>query len=357
MKYHPLLLLCVAVMSVSCAEVYKFVQVFEATPTDKTAIKAANGGMLYEDNNCAVFYSLWAEGGDASFEFYNKTNQIIYIDLSKSFFIRNGIANDYYKEREWSEAKLNSSAMLYSSTGSLYAGKSYSFGASATYLGNYGNMPLTANAPITTSTSASNSGSVGALYSASQANTIATSKSSSITIKEQKNIAVPPNSSKIITEYSISNILLVDCDLDRYPSEKASLSFDEGNTPLTFGNYITYRVGNNGQDIVVENQFYVSKITNYALPFVREFVERTEKPCQNVTTDDSKNYNPKYPVKVYDKVISIDTHNSFYIEYKKTSSRKLYQKTEGNYYYSDIYNGYTQGDSQSNGLTPLPRRD
>ena len=341
----------------SCAQVYKFVQVFEATPSYANATKTDDGGMLYEDNDCAIFYSFWAEGGDASFAFYNKTDQIIYLDLSKSFFIRNGIANDYYRDRTWSEAQTNSASVASSSSSSIYGNRTIAYGASATYLGNFGSLPLTTYDPLFTSVTASGSASYGALSSASQTNTIATSKSSSIAIKEQKIIAIPPKSSKIIAEYSISNILLVDCDLQRYPSELASLSFDEENSPLTFENYISYRKGNSEQDIIVENKFYISKITNYAKPYLHKYVERAEKPCQNVTDDDSKKYNSKYPVKVFDKVITIKTDNCFYLEYKKVSNRTLYKKGTTNYYYDSQYEGYTQGESSQSGfLLSTPKK-
>ena len=353
------LLLIVVVLFSSCAQVYKFVQVFEATPINANATKIQNGGMLYEDSDCAIFYSFWAEGGDASFAFYNKTDQIIYIDLSKSFFIRNGIANDYYKEREWSEAHTNSTSYSYSNSSSIYGTKSFSYGASATYLGNFGSIPLTTKDPLFSSATANRSIAYGALYSASQANAIATSKSSAMSIKETKIIAIPPKSSKIIAEYSISNILLVDCDLQRYPSEFASLSFDEEDSPLIFENYISYRKGDSEQDIIVENKFYISKITNYAKPYLHEYVERTEKPCQNVTSDESKKYDNKYPVKVFDEVITINTDNCFYLEYKKTSNRTLYKKSTTHYYYNSLYEGYTQGESsqtQSGFLLTTPKK-
>ena len=92
MKTKFLSLLCVAVLCASCAQTYHFVQVFETKSSNQsTPIKQQSGGLVYEDDECLVFYSLWANGGDASFGIYNKTDQIMYVDLSKSFFIRNGI--------------------------------------------------------------------------------------------------------------------------------------------------------------------------------------------------------------------------------------------------------------------------
>ena len=108
MKNKFFTLLSVVIFFTSCAQTYHFVQVFEAKSSSRGSnVSPQNGGLLYEDDNCIMFYSLWAERGDASFAIHNKTNQIMYVDLSKSFFIRNGIANDYYKERAWSESQTN----------------------------------------------------------------------------------------------------------------------------------------------------------------------------------------------------------------------------------------------------------
>lgn len=183
------------------------------------------------------------------------------------------------------------------------------------------------------------------MRSAALANTYAISTSSSISAKEQKIIALPPHSSKIVSEYAIANAILLDCDLDRYPSEKASISFDENNSPLRFSNYITYRLGENQPDRIIENNFYVSKIVNYARPYTFEYVERTKRPCQNLTDDDSKNYKDTYPVKVYDKIYKFNTGNCFYLEYEKQSSRKLYKADNTTYYYDELYNGYTTSGS------------
>lgn len=347
MKHSFFSLLCVAILFSSCSSVYHYVQVFETQSSKQSApVKQQNGGLVYEDDECLVFYSLWANGGDASFGIFNKTDQIMYVDLSKSFFIRNGIANDYYKERAWGETTTNSASTQVSTSIAASSNLSYSYGASATYLGNFGNLPFTTYDPILTSVNAQKSESYGYLRSAALANTYAISTSTSISAKEQKIIALPPHSSKIVSEYAIANSILLDCDLDRYPSEQASISFDETNSPLRFSNYITYRLGDNQQEKIIENNFYVSKIINYAQPYTFEYVERVKRPCQNLTEDDSKNYKDTYPVKVYDKIYKFNTGNCFYLEYEKQSNRILYKTNDlKTYYYNETYQGYTTGDS------------
>lgn len=347
MKNYFLSLLCVALLLSSCAQTYHFVQVFETKSSSKEApVKQQNGGLLYEDDNCILFYSLWAERGDASFAIHNKTNQIMYVDLSKSFFIRNGIANDYYKERAWSETQTNTLGTQATTSAAVSGNLSYSYGASATWLGNFGSMPLSTNDPILTSANSQRTESYGLLYSTALANSFATSKSASIEVKEQKIIALPPHSTKIVAEYAITDELLLNCDLDRYPSEKAEITYTDTNSPLKFANYVTYRLGNSEQDIVVINDFYVSKVTNYARPYTYKYVEREKRPCQNLTSDDSKKYKDTYPVKVYDKVYMFTTGNCFYLEYEKQSNRTLYKTDDlKTYNYNEEYQGYTTGDS------------
>lgn len=350
MKHNFFSLLSVAILFSSCSSVYHYVQVFEAKSSSQSAqIKNEGGGMLYEDNNCAVFYSLWANGGDASFAIYNKTNEIMYVDLSKSFFVRNGIANDYYKERAWSETNTSTTGTQATASAAAFGNVSYSYGVGATYLGNFGSLPFTSADPVLTTANAQRSGSYGLLRSAAIANSYATSKSSLISIKEQKIMAIPPHASKIVAEYSISTELLLDCDLSRYPEQSASISFNENNSPLNFTNYITYKLGENDQEIVVKNEFYIAKVTNYAKPSIYKFVEREKKPCQNLTSDESKNYKENYPFKVFDKIYLINTSNCFYLEYEKQSNRKLYEADNTIYYYNELYNGYTTtGNDQQN---------
>lgn len=359
MEHKFFILPFLAFLLSSCTAVYQYVQVFEAKSSSQSGqIKNEGGGMLYEDNNCAVFYSLWANGGDASFAIYNKTDEIMYVDLSKSFFIRNGIANDYYKERSWSEVSTSTNSTQTISSTTAYGNASYSYGVGATYFGKFGTLPLTSADPILTTSNAQWTESDGLLRSAALANSYATSKSSSISVKEQKIIAIPPHASKIVAAYSISTELLLICDLNRYPEQSASMSFNEDNSPLNFMNYLTYKLGNDHQEMVVKNGFYIEKVTNYAKPSIYKYVEREKKPCQNLTTDESENYNENYPLKVFDKIYLINTSNCFYLEYEKHSNRKLYKGDAVTYYYNDLYEGYTTvnpEDQSRNGWIGQPK--
>jgi len=344
-KVFYLLFICVSCALVSCSQLYHFVQVFETQSADSTTpMTRVDNGLCYEDDDCAIYYYLWSDGGESRFVFYNKTDEIIYVDLAKSFFIRNGFASDYYLERTWSESNSKSVSVQTSSSSAAYASQTKTLGASAAYAGNFGHLPMSSMDPIATSASASKSASSGLLYASSVSSGFASSTASGISAKEKSILAIPPKSKKIVYEYAIGAYLVLDCDLERYPSEQASLSFSQDDSPLNFENYITYKVGNNEQEKVIENKFYVSKITNYAQPFILEFVKR-EKPCQNKTNEIGSNFKNEYPVAVYDQYIKIDTYNCFYLQYQKWSSHKLYKLNTGNYYYNSDYDGYTKEDA------------
>ena len=84
----------------SCGTYYEYIQLLTTKPVDQNVpIAQVNGGLLYEDDNCTIFYNFWENGGNIGFKFYNKTDKIIDIDLSRSFFVKNGVAYDYYQDR------------------------------------------------------------------------------------------------------------------------------------------------------------------------------------------------------------------------------------------------------------------
>ena len=82
-----------ALLTISCQPYYY--QVYEVTSQD-----VSQGGdvLLSENEDCRVTYNLWSENGDVSFLFFNKTDSNLYVVMPKSFFILNGIANDYYTQ-------------------------------------------------------------------------------------------------------------------------------------------------------------------------------------------------------------------------------------------------------------------
>ena len=75
----------------SCSN-YNFVQVYEIQSEN---CSKDNDVLTYSNDDCSVMYDFWSEGGDGGFIFHNKTNKNIYLVMSMSSFIKNGMVNDY----------------------------------------------------------------------------------------------------------------------------------------------------------------------------------------------------------------------------------------------------------------------
>lgn len=229
MKKHFFLIPLIALLgSCSSKHYYQICKVSSELPTSSA------GAYEYKGTSCDVTYDFWTEGGSVSFMVKNNTEDILYVDLSKSFLIKNGIAYDYFLNRTTS------------STASIAA--SQNNGAVATALG-YWNY-FGKNIP----------GSVSATYS----NSTSSQSSSSIAYAEKAIVAIPPFAAKIFSEYTILSNHYADCDLYESPSKKGSvsMSFNQATTPVAFTNYICYRVGDNSTDQFIENSFYISEVTN-----------------------------------------------------------------------------------------------
>ena len=67
----------------------------------KGSVPVENSNFTYSDNACKITYNLWSNGGDAGFRVENLTDQVIYINLANSFFIENGTAHDYFRNRTY----------------------------------------------------------------------------------------------------------------------------------------------------------------------------------------------------------------------------------------------------------------
>ncbi|MDE5811458.1 MAG: hypothetical protein K2H61_04015 [Muribaculaceae bacterium] len=281
MKKYLLLLSLLALLS-SCLTTNPYYQICKVSsdlPTSTT------GAFESKNSACDITYNFWSEGGDISFIVTNNTNDIIYLDQSKSFLIKNGIAYDYYLNR------------IISSSATVASVQSSSNGATALGYWNYigGKVP----------------GSISTTDSSS----IGSQKSASVSYEEKPIIAIPPHASKVISEYDIMSHRFEDCDLFESPSknEQESMSFSASNTPVTFSNFLCYRVGDIPEDNYIENSFYISEVTNQHY----EATIREEKMgCSNDYFKTKRNvfiktspkefyikYTPRYQKKVTKNVI------------------------------------------------------
>jgi len=260
----------IVVLSTSCATP-AFYQVCKTTPESNITMK--DNLLVYEDNNCKVFYNLWGDGGSVGFQFYNKTEINIYLNLEECFFISNGVANNYFKNRVY--------------TYSTNTGSTQSVAKSMTGI-NYLQLIQTNNASVN----------------------VMSSNGRSISSKEDNIICIPALTSKIIKEYSVTETPYRDCDLLRNPTKTQikTLTFDKGNSPIVFSNRIEYKVGQTGTPIKFENKFFVSEITNYPKSEIIE--SKDDKYCGEVISTTNEKIE-------YFKNVSPD---KFYIKYSWSST-------------------------------------
>lgn len=218
-------------------------------------IRVETNRMVFEDENCQILYNFWRDEGEIGFVFVNKTSENIYLHLDESFYVANGIAYDYYRNRVFTNSRTYiASTQLSNIYGTTVVNSDASVNANYYYAGSYGTG--SANGSQTTYKNGYVNGS---------ARTVTNSASNSVSTAEKPIVCIPPHASKIITEYDIKTSLYRSCDLLRYPKkdDPHSVTFTKNNTPLTFGNRIAYSVGDNEALVRVNNDFYVSKISNY----------------------------------------------------------------------------------------------
>lgn len=262
----------IAIMLTSCVSTSYF-QVYKTVPSDKLVVK--DNLLVYEDENCKVSYNLWGEGGNIGFQFFNKTDKNIYLNLEESFFILNGISYNYFRNRVF--------------TNSTSSGATTSRGATATKsVTGLNYLDLIQTNRI----SATNTGG------------IMTSSGFSVSYNEEKIICIPSKTSKIISEYNINESLFRDCDLFKYPTKKQikSKMFSKEQSPLVFSNRIAYSIGQTDNLIKFENEFYVTEISNY--PESEMFELKYDEYCGQESMTMTK----------YFKNVSAD---KFYIKYSK----------------------------------------
>jgi len=271
MKTKKLLYAISIVLLMTSCTTTSFYQVYNVKPIEESITNTDE--LFFEDENCKISYNLWENGGNIGFNFHNKTNDNIYVKLNKSYFILNGFAYDYFKNRTFTSSESKSASTSNTSTGSV----------AVTGINVYNNIQTN---QVKSSSSANISSSVG--YA--------------VSIKEDSLICIPPNTTKRISEYSINNTLIRNCDLFKYPRRKEikTKSYTAEKSPIVFSNRITYEI--NGNSKLVENEFFVSEITNY--PESEFFELKYDEYCGQRSSVQTKYY------KFYDI-------NKFYIKYSK----------------------------------------
>ena len=194
-----------ALLTASCAS-SSFYQVY----TMESDLERNSTMMAHLDEDCEVIYDFWAPGGDASFTFFNKTDKEIVLDLSRSFFVKNGIAYDYAED-------------------------------------------INIFAPTTT------------LDGKEGVQSVASS------VGNRKAVIVPPHTARVIKGYKMkSGTFYVFADEELSAPRKSSdvVSYTFANSPLRVENRITYML--DGETKVVTNTFFLCAVQNYAYSSIVE---------------------------------------------------------------------------------------
>ena len=244
MKDFRLTVLALASLLASCTTT-EYIQVVDV----QSSLPMQQNNYVHDDGTCRINYALWAEGGDAGFTVENLTDEILYLDLGKSFYIQNGTAHDYYLQRSFGKVTSAASANA---------------------------LSLTLN-----------------------------SRSSNVTTEEKEIMAIPPHASKSVREYGIADDVIQDCSVRLIPKKdkQKSVTYSEADSPLKFANYITYRLGEQGEDKSMTHRFHVQGFTNYQ---ASEIEHKEKTGCKKQKTV---------------KVCSEAKNTRYYIRYSNTHSR------------------------------------
>ena len=307
------LMVCVILVTASCSSWYQI-----ATISSNDVKMKDNGSFVYDSENMVIFYNFWSDGGELSFAVMNDSNKDICLDLSRSYFIWNGYAFDYFKNRTYVNTMGGSIGRQRSASVATTAGRTTTSGTSLA--SSSGSVFETATGVISDVITTGEHSALSSMTVTSAAGGIADMaslmKSSSIEYPESKMITIPARSAKSFMEYNVAlNGEYRQCGLIRNPRRKETavmnFSFDE--SPIVVENRLMFVI--DGQDVPVNNIFYVSEFRN---------LEREEV----IKTEDVKNCSGRATLQYEYNIFS--AANRYYIRYS----------------ISEGYNGRIKSDSK-----------
>lgn len=288
-KFTGFVLLTILLLSTSCSTYDYFYQLSEVRPVQQ--MDSTKTSLVYEDSSCTISYNFWADGGTMTVSIHNKTDQYMTVELERCFFVKNGYAYNYFRDQSVTHTvNENDEEKAEFNPESPYRPSSYSEAKEADKHSVFKRKPQeqTAGTPIETRTA--------------------------------RVVIIPPHLSKVVNELegTIQQNLFHDCDLFLYPRTDAEksvrLTFDYGHSPFTFGNRLSYRIGN-GKPVEVVNDFYVASVQNYRR---KDFVE-VEKVRKSFCPDEDPRTKGKGDLHAYVKRnrFKHQSPSAFYLKYMK----------------------------------------
>lgn len=243
-------IICTAMLVFSLAACSSYYQI--ATISSDNVKLTYNGEFSYIVGDITVYYNFWSEYGSVAFVVENNSPRDVKIDFSKSFFVKNGFAYDYFRNRTdvYTVGSTSASEKLVSTSSYMIDAVSKNTAATAYVETRSGVVAVGIESPVSNSI-------IGAESKAS-----ASMSSHSIEYKEVDLVTIPAHSAKAFGEYSVASGEFVKCGLIRNPSgkENAVVKYNESNSPIMIENRLVLVV--DGQEIPVTSKFYVSKFEN-----------------------------------------------------------------------------------------------
>lgn len=232
-SYLPSMLVVIlaSLVFTSCKNLY-----YQVYDVESNVLTQKDNSLVYENEDLKILYNLWSENGSVSFIVQNKTSSNLFINMGQTFFIHNGEAHDYFKNQEYT----NISNLI----------TSFDYGANQYYSSASGYWPM----------------SYFILSSLPNVTKITKGTSRSVTVKEKEIVCIPAKAFKHFCYFSVAPALKVVCNKKvDYPNTMAKIgSFTQSDSPLKFENRIAYSFSPEGKEAkFVENDFYVSNISNY----------------------------------------------------------------------------------------------
>lgn len=262
MKKSLLLVIAAATLA-SCGSYYQLYNV------DAVDLKNDGKTLKFENEDCAITYNLWGHSGDLSFALYNKTDRDLFVVMPQSFFIKNGMAYNYYSDSE----QITRTAL----------------GASSAQI----NTNVTWGSLLTKGTKDA-----------------AMVESTSIT-KSEEIICIPPHSTKIFNGFALIGAAHKDCDDFKFNYPKKSsdkITYSKEDSPWKYRNRIAYTFNAKERDCkYVDNELWVSSLQNYRDKYMTETVK--VKMCETNIEEEKE-------------IVLYSAPNAFYNHYVKTPGAK-----------------------------------
>lgn len=249
----------------SCTKTY-----YQVYDVNSESLKQEDNSLVYENSDMKVMYNLWGENGKVGFILQNKTDKDLFVDMDKTFFILNGEANDYFKNREYSASMANAAYFDYS--------------LNKTYSASSGFWPTQYYVPML---------SVFAK--------VIKGRTTGITTKEKQIVCIPANAYKVISEYNVSPRFVKTCVRSKdFPRNTANVAnYSESSSPVKFKNRIAYSFDSDCKNLQhIENSFYVSGVTNYSNKAATEKVKE-QTDCYSAQKRQRKYFKIGGPNKFY----------------------------------------------------------